>query len=141
MRNVLALVACILCASTVSAQDGEDWKRFPDPERFAEAIAKFEAADSLAPPDGAIVCTGSSSMRGWHRRIAADLAPLTVIPRGFGGSTYYDLLHFTDRVILAYRPRPPARATYLRDRRQTEHRPLGDVAADGRDQRPGACRL
>ena len=78
MRNVLALVACILCASTVSAQDGEDWKRFPDPERFAEAIAKFEAADSLAPPDGAIVCTGSSSMRGWHRRIAADLAPLTV---------------------------------------------------------------
>ena len=105
MRNVLALVACILCASTVSAQDGEDWKRFPDPERFAEAIAKFEAADSLAPPHGAIVCTGSSSMRGWHRRIAADLAPLTVIPRGFGGSTYYDLLHFTDRVILAYRPR------------------------------------
>ena len=49
MRNVLAPVACILCASTVSAQDGEDWKRFPDPERFAEAIAKFEAADSLAP--------------------------------------------------------------------------------------------
>ena len=35
MRNVLALVAYILCASTVSAQDGDDWKRFPDPKRLA----------------------------------------------------------------------------------------------------------
>ena len=35
----------------------------------------------------------------------ADLAPLTVIPRGFGGSTMADLLHYVDRVVLKYKPR------------------------------------
>ena len=35
----------------------------------------------------------------------ADLAPLTVIPRGFGGSTMADLLHYVDRVVLKYNPR------------------------------------
>lgn len=30
---------------------------------------------------------------------------MTVIPRGFGGSNYYDLLHYADRVVLAYQPR------------------------------------
>ena len=35
----------------------------------------------------------------------ADLAPLTVIPRGFGGSAMADVLHFVDRVAIAYQPR------------------------------------
>ena len=35
----------------------------------------------------------------------ADLAPLTVIPRGFGGSRMADVLHYVDRVIIAYEPR------------------------------------
>ncbi len=75
-------------------------------QRFAEAIAAFEeAAREAPPPAGAIVATGSSSMRGWHGAIADDLAPLTVIPRGFGGSNMNDLLHFADRVILAPQPR------------------------------------
>ena len=34
-----------------------------------------------------------------------DLAPLTVIPRGFGGSTMADVLHYVDRLVLPYRPR------------------------------------
>ncbi|MEQ9565373.1 MAG: GDSL-type esterase/lipase family protein, partial [Pseudomonadales bacterium] len=33
------------------------------------------------------------------------LAPLTVIPRGFGGSVMNDVLYYLDRVAIKYRPR------------------------------------
>lgn len=95
----------VLGVAAASAQAVER-RAYADPARFDAAMSAFAAADSLAPPPrGAIVCTGSSSMGGWHKRIAADLAPLTVIPRGFGGSNYYDVLHHADRVILKYEPR------------------------------------
>ena len=34
-----------------------------------------------------------------------DLEPLTVIPRGFGGSTMADVLHYVARVVISYKPR------------------------------------
>ena len=81
-------------------------ERFPPPERFAEDIARFECADlESVPAPGGIVCTGSSSMVFWKDRIAVDLAPLRLIPRGFGGSTMYDLWWHLDRVVLKYEPR------------------------------------
>ncbi len=77
-----------------------------DPARWTATVNGFGARTATnAPPIGAIVATGSSSMRGWHGRIRADLAPLTVIPRGFGGSNLNDLLAFADRLVLAHRPR------------------------------------
>ncbi|HCL31671.1 MAG TPA: hypothetical protein DIC52_24980 [Candidatus Latescibacteria bacterium] len=105
MRGRTTLLIGIACASAIWAQEPMR-KSFGDPARFEKTISAFEAADKLAPPPkGAILCTGSSSMRGWHHRIADDLAPLTVIARGFGGSNYYDVLHYADRVVLAYQPR------------------------------------
>jgi lysophospholipase L1-like esterase len=78
----------------------------PNPERFAKDFAAFAASDQKSPPPkGAIVMTGSSSMRGWHRRMKADLAPLTLIPRGFGGSMVFDLDHYLDQAVLQYAPR------------------------------------
>lgn len=77
-----------------------------DPLRFEADIEAFEAADEASPPPaGAIVVTGSSSIRRWHPTIERDLAPLTVIPRGFGGSTMEDALYWIERVAIAYRPR------------------------------------
>ena len=105
MRGRTTLLIGIACASAIWAQEPMR-KSFGDPARFEKTISAFEAADKLAPPPkGAILCTGSSSMRGWHHRITDDLAPLTVIARGFGGSNYYDVLHYADRVVLAYQPR------------------------------------
>lgn len=79
---------------------------YPSVERFEKAIAAFEEKDREAPsPEGAIVAIGSSSMRGWHTTIAEDLEPLTIIPRGFGGSNMNDVLAFADRVIIPYKPR------------------------------------
>lgn len=94
------LAAVLVLFSMTAAAD------YPDPERFRPAIDAFLAADTeSAPPHGAVVATGSSSMRGWHGRIAEDLAPLTIIPRGFGGSNMKDVRHFLDELVLRHRPR------------------------------------
>jgi len=83
-----------------------DNKKYPSPERFEEDIQDFETTDrKQSPPQGAIVCVGSSSMRGWHETIKDDLAPMTIIPRGFGGSNMNDALYYADRIVLPYKPR------------------------------------
>lgn len=77
-----------------------------DPTRFEDTIKAFEAQDRMQPPPkGAIVLTGSSSIARWNDQAVAALAPLTVIPRGFGGSIMADVLHYIDRVAIAYQPR------------------------------------
>jgi lysophospholipase L1-like esterase len=104
----VAWMLCLLAAAgaDADAEGGDRWVPFADPTRFEKAVAAFEEADRTSPPPaGAVVAVGSSSMRGWHGRIAQDLAPVTVIPRGFGGSNYYDVLHYADRLVLAYQPR------------------------------------
>lgn len=102
----VAWMLCLLAAAGADAEEGDRWVPFADPTRFEKAVAAFEEADRTSPPPaGAVVAVGSSSMRGWHGRIAQDLAPVTVIPRGFGGSNYYDVLHYADRLVLAYQPR------------------------------------
>jgi lysophospholipase L1-like esterase len=93
-------LAWLACIATATAQ------QYPDPKRFENEILQFEQQDRLQmPPVGAIVLTGSSSIARWNRQAPAALAPLTVIPRGFGGSTMHELLHYLDRVALVYRPR------------------------------------
>jgi lysophospholipase L1-like esterase len=77
-----------------------------DPLRFTAEIEAFEKEDKATPPPkDAIVVTGASSIRRWHPTIREDLAPLTIIPRGFGGSTMEDALYWIDRVAITYAPR------------------------------------
>ena len=51
-----------------------------------------------------MVFVGSSSIRFWDS-LAADMAPIRVLNRGFGGAQLRDVLHYADRVITPYRPR------------------------------------
>lgn len=98
-RLFVLFVACGLLAPSYA-------QRLPDPARFERDITSFERQDRLdPPPKGAIVLTGSSSIARWNDQAAAALAPLTVIPRGFGGSVMNDVLHYLDRVALRYEPR------------------------------------
>lgn len=96
-----------LTGGMVRAEDGVARPDgYPDPSRFLDDIQAFAEADASAKPaPGGVLCTGSSSMRMWHPKLAEDLAPLDVIPRGFGGSTLFDVLHYLDPLVLAYRPR------------------------------------
>jgi beta-glucanase (GH16 family)/lysophospholipase L1-like esterase len=89
-----------------SWQREDDEGFYPDPQRFEKAIQAFESQDKKTPPPtNAVVCVGSSSMRGWHGTIHEDLSPVPVIPRGFGGSNMKDALHYAERIVLAYKPR------------------------------------
>jgi lysophospholipase L1-like esterase len=98
----LVLLTALLYGNAHAQEAGQ----YPHPSRFEEAIAHFETEDrATPPPSGAILCIGSSSMRMWHGMIEKDLAPLTLIKRGFGGSNMNDVLHFTDRIVLPYKPR------------------------------------
>ena len=77
-----------------------------DPTRWEETMQRFEQQDLLdPPPEGAILLTGSSSIARWNDQAATALAPLTVIPRGFGGSVMGDVLYHLERVALKYKPR------------------------------------
>ena len=99
-RFAPALVAVLLVVGFVSTATAQ---RASGPARWADAIDAFDA-DAASRPKGAIVLTGSSSFARW-RTMEEDLAPLTVVPRGFGGSTMADVLHYVDRLVEPYAPR------------------------------------
>jgi hypothetical protein len=95
-------VAAVLLNSFTAPSPGAE----PDsqPNRFDKNIAAFEAADAKSPPPkGAILFVGDSTFTRWN--IHKDLPEYTIINRGFGGSQMSDLLHFTDRIVLPYKPR------------------------------------
>jgi lysophospholipase L1-like esterase len=100
LRSLLGGLLLAVLSAQILAQE------LPDPRRFEQSIEAFEAQDKASPaPANAIVLTGSSSIMLWNEDAPADLAPLTVIPRGFGGSIMNDALHYLDRVALTYKPR------------------------------------
>jgi lysophospholipase L1-like esterase len=77
----------------------------PEAPRFDAAIAAFETADrEAAPPRCATLFVGSSSIRFWET-LKADFPDRTVINRGFGGSTIWEVNHYFDRVVAPYRPK------------------------------------
>jgi lysophospholipase L1-like esterase len=78
--------------------------RVQAPDFWEPAIARYEEADRERPPEwGAIVFTGSSSIRMW-KSLAQDMQPLRVLNRGFGGSHIAHVNHFASRIVLPYHP-------------------------------------
>ena len=105
MKKILfpLLILMTACQATPETSSQEEVET-PTENRFEDEISAFEAADSLAmPAPGSVLFVGSSSIRFWNT-LEEDMAPLPVINRGFGGSTFDDLLFYMDRIVMPYQP-------------------------------------
>jgi hypothetical protein len=111
--RVTSLVVCLLaavCSSRLPARGGaidttvpEDDPRVTAWEREVRALERLDdEPEAVARDSETILFVGSSSIRLWDT-IAADMAPLPVTRRGYGGARYRDLCHFVPRLV---GPRP-----------------------------------
>src|SRR5580692_9618664 len=95
------LVACAGLLFTASSNG----QALPQAHRFETNVLAYEAADRTnAPPPGAILLAGDSQFFRW-KTLAEDLPGYTVINRGIDSFQMSDLLYFTDRLVLPYKPR------------------------------------
>ena len=75
------------------------------PVGFETEINGFLKHDSAEfPPAGAYLFTGSSTIRKWDH-LKSDFKEITVIQRGFGGSTMKALNYYMNNIVIPYQPR------------------------------------
>jgi len=92
--TLFCLLVCSLSLTTFAQQPP-----------FWDEIAVFQHIDSIIPPpSNPIVFTGSSSFRKWTG-VRAAFPGYPIINRGFGGSTFPDVIRYADEVIFKYHPR------------------------------------
>jgi hypothetical protein len=106
MRALLpaALLAALLFSGCRGAARAPAIPPGEDPGRWAADIERFAEEDRAAPaPPGVVVFVGSSSIRLWST-LAADMAPVPVLNRGFGGSGLYDAIHHCERLVDVHAP-------------------------------------
>ena len=104
-RSWLWIVAAVLLVVTVGVGVwGSLLHAMEQPGFWESEIADFEEQDRANPPaPGAVLFTGSSSIRMWST-LAQDMQPLRVLNRGFGGSHIDHVNYFAPRIVLPYRP-------------------------------------
>ena len=73
--------------------------RWENDIKFLESKDKDEACI-----DDCILFIGSSSIRLWEE-IKSDMSPYKVVKRGYGGAHFYDLIHYTKRLVKNHKPR------------------------------------
>ncbi len=97
---IVSVGVSVVSVSNVAGQQ----KKKRGPERWEKKIQAFEQMDKKnPPPKDPILFVGSSSIVRW--KLPNYFPDLEVINRGFGGSQMSELLHFTPRIVLGYKPR------------------------------------
>jgi len=108
MKNMmLAAVAALALAACAGGKPEQILVQTPPPSapRFDKEIAAFEAADKEAmPPKCATLFVGSSTIRRWTT-LKEDFPGRTVINRGFGGSTAWEVDAYFNRIVTPYHPK------------------------------------
>jgi lysophospholipase L1-like esterase len=108
-RNRLARTSWIAIASLalLAARAAPQAAPESDLERaLAIEIDRFVEADRAAPPAACqVLFVGSSSIVKWKDSLAADMAPIPVINRGFGSSHIEYVNRWFDEIVAPYRPR------------------------------------
>jgi len=92
---LLAFCALITSARLLFAQN---------PARFQKEVDSIVAANGSVNKDNLILFTGSSSIRLW-KNLSASFPAHNVLNMGFGGSEMADLLYYTDKLIIPFKPK------------------------------------
>ena len=81
-------------------------KKYPlKSDRWENDIKFLESKDrEEACVEDCILFVGSSSIRLW-KEIESDMSPYKVVKRGYGGAHFYDLIHYTKRLVKNHKPR------------------------------------
>jgi len=98
MKFALCLSLCVtllIAGFSVPAQEARP---------FEKEVANLTAQDSTVKKKKIILFTGSSSVRFW-KDVQSYFPEHNVLNRGFGGSTMKDMLYYTDKLIIPYRPK------------------------------------
>lgn len=106
---VTRVLLCVILLMPVSCIQGQSRTESFVPDyalnRLENEIRAYEKQDSLrGKSTGRIVFIGSSSFAKWTT-MTADLAPLPVLNRGFGGSTLPEVSYYADRILFPYQPK------------------------------------
>ena len=112
MKHLTLIAAAFLaaCASSTAVSNAPKLQpaslsALPPDAPFRDEILRFAERDREAPPPVCpVLFVGSSSIRMWSS-LEADMAPLPVVNRGFGGSRISEVNLYFDRIVTPYRPR------------------------------------
>ncbi|MEL7239307.1 MAG: GDSL-type esterase/lipase family protein [Planctomycetota bacterium] len=97
MTRVLPLVV-VLALATCNALIAQN------PRQLSREVSAWVEQDQTdPPPKGSIVFVGSSTIRRWES-LARQFDGYTVVQRGFGGSTFADILPVVDQIVTPYAP-------------------------------------
>ena len=98
-------------------------------QSLAAEIDRYVQADRSAPPAPCqVLFVGSSSIVKWKGTLAADMAPLPVINRGFGSSHIEYVNRWFDAIVAPYKPR--AIVFYAGENDINAGKPVTRVVAD-----------
>ena len=75
-----------------------------NPARFQKEVDSIVAANKSVNKDNLILFTGSSSIRLW-KNLKASFPNHNVLNMGFGGSEMADLLYYSDKLIIPFKPK------------------------------------
>jgi hypothetical protein len=103
---VRPVALCAALALTVPLAGAQAAKAPGLEQELGAEVARFVEADRIAPSAPCqVLFVGSSSIVKWKETLAADMAPMPVINRGFGGSHIEYVNRWFDQIVAPYRPR------------------------------------
>ena len=103
MRRVFQKVVYVIVVLFLMASCSPLKKYAETAKTFEQDVRELEKLDKTeAFQDDYILYLGSSSIRLWDS-IHTDMLPYHSVKRGYGGAHFYDLIHFTDRLVTPHK--------------------------------------